>query len=274
MAVRYHWSTDPLAGESRLAPMVVVSGIVHSILFLLVLILPGLPSKPLINALPQYTPVRLVSLNDFSKGRGTTVSIPVAKAKQKIIAKEPSLIQKKLTIPKETTAKLSIPKETIDTKKPTSLSPQPAQTKTEGEKNEHLSQKINSIREKVANGGGSVTAVAAGPKGGMAVGDVPPEMTVYTSIIIDRIMQAWFLPPGLKEEAVQQNLLTIIGIRIGKSGEVVLQGVEQSSSNSRYDGYAMAAIKKIQAQAFPPLPAVYRYPYLDLGIRFHPSEIN
>jgi len=38
--------------------------------------------------------------------------------------------------------------------------------------------------------------------------------------------------------------------------------------------YALAAIKKIRSESFPPLPEVFRNPYVDLGIRFHPSEIN
>ncbi|MBW1679327.1 MAG: TonB family protein, partial [Deltaproteobacteria bacterium] len=67
---------------------------------------------------------------------------------------------------------------------------------------------------------------------------------------------------------------TIIDIRIDRDGRVSLQGIEQNSGNSLYDNYALAAIKKIRSESFPPLPEVFRNPYVDLGIRFHPSEIN
>ena len=105
-------------------------------------------------------------------------------------------------------------------------------------------------------------------------GSGAPEMVVYMSIVVDRIMEAWFLPPGLKEQAINQGLLTTIDIRIDREGKVTFQTIEQSSGNSVYDDFALKAIQKIQATSFPPLPEVYREPYLDLGIKFNPSEVN
>jgi hypothetical protein len=112
-----------------------------------------------------------------------------------------------------------------------------------------------------------------GVQGGSGATQIP-EMVVYTSIVIDRIMEAWFLPPSLKQEAFSRNFLTIIQIRIDRQGKVSFQGVERNSGNPLYDDYALAAIKKIQSETFPPLPEVFREQYLDLGIRFQPSEAN
>ena len=140
-----------------------------------------------------------------------------------------------------------------------------------------MQQALNRIKENLGSGArGQSSGVTAGVgiQGGSGAAQAPPEMTVYTSIVIDRIMEAWFLPPSLKQEASSRNLLTIIQIRIDRQGKVSFQGVERNSGNPLYDDYALAAIKKIQSETFPPLPEVFREQFLDLGIRFQPSEAN
>jgi outer membrane biosynthesis protein TonB len=264
-----------LSGEIRLGNMLIFSCLFHFLAFSLLLSLPGLPSQPRISPFPQYTSIKLVSLKNLPGSKSTNKTVLVKKVKKGPMAKKPMLIQKKLVVKKPEVAKIVVPKKSAAPPKNATIPEKSAskEKKQQGLSNQqeekHLQQAIGNIRENIGKG------VKAKTPGLIGTGTSEiPEMVVYTSIVIDRIMQAWFLPPGLKQEALSQNFLTIIDIRIDRDGRVSLQGIERNSGNSLYDNYALAAIKKIQPESFPPLPEVFRNPYVDLGIRFHPSEIN
>lgn len=254
--------------------MLILSCIVHFLGFSLLFLLPGIPTQPRIDSLPHYTPVKLVNLRDLPGSK----SIAITKAKKKIIAEKPTLIQKKSEVKKlEISKTVAPPKEMISKKSASPLSKSSkkeeiTQKASAPKEDQRLREAVDDIRNRVA-GDGTAASSAFGIKGGGKAGEIP-EILVYTSIVVDRIMEAWFLPPGLEREASHRNLLTVIGIRIDRAGKVSFQGIERSSGNSLYDNYALAAIKKIEADSFPPLPAVFRNRFLDLGIRFNPSEKN
>lgn len=256
--------------ETQLGKMIIFSGIIHFLAFSLLLILPGLTSQPWISALPQYTSVSLVSLGELPGGNASVKPVVIPKAKAQTTPKKPIPIQKQVEITKVEPKKIEIPQKITPAKeKPDKKEPEQFSQQTEAQ----LQQAIGRIREKVGSGVQGGAPGVIGTRDGTG-GNEAPEMVVYTSIVIDRIMEAWFLPPGLKQEAINQGLLTIIDIKINRDGGVTFQGIERSSGNSLYDDFALAAIKKIQADSFPPLPEVFRSPFLDLGIRFHPSEVS
>ena len=270
---------NPLFEESKMGRMVIASFVSHITMFFLLIYLPSLPSRTLISPLPQYTSVKLVKMTDLTGNKiNSGNAFQLKKAKKEIMGKEPILIQKQVEIKKLKISKRSESKKADLPKKKPSPSSKPSTDKKKTNKlsrktaqDQIINQKINDIREKIAGGQGSVTAVASGLKEGAGIGDIP-EMAVYTSIVVDRIMEAWFLPPALKEKALQKNLLTIINIRIDRNGIVSLRGIERKSGNSLYDNFALAALNKIKSESFPPLPEVFRHSYLELGIRFHPSN--
>ena len=258
--------------ETRLMKMVVLSGFIHFLAFFLFVFLPNFSSNPAIRVVPQYTPVLLVGQGDLAGGTKSLVK-PITVAKANVTAKKPDLIQKKVEA-----KPIEISK--TEPKKPETVTPPAKKEETQNSQGEEqkVSQAIENIRERVGKEG---QAASSAMVGGIGVGtniegggSGAPEMYVYMSIVVDRIMEAWFLPPGLKEEAINQSLLTIIDIRIDRDGKVTLQGIEQRSGNSGYDNYALQAIQKIQVHSFPPLPEVYREQFLDLGIKFNPSEVN
>jgi outer membrane biosynthesis protein TonB len=271
---------DRLWREPRLMNMLILSGIFHFLAISLLFFLPGFPSSPYINPFPQYTPVRLISLKDLpGSNKAPEKMVLVKKAKKELRIKKPTPIQKQLEVKKIEVSKVVVPKKSIVPKKISPVSSKPDQKKREKkaspsyQEEEHLQQAIRNIKEKVTNVVKAETYSPLGIKGGTGTSEIP-EMVVYTSIVVDRIMEAWFLPPKLKQEALLQNLLTIIDIRIDREGKVYFQGIERGSGNVLYDNYALAAIKKIQSESFPPLPEVFRSPYLDLGIRFKPSGVD
>ena len=255
--------------ETKLIKMVILSGFVHFLALFLFVFLPNLSSGPTIRIIPQYTPVALVGPGELGGGGKSSVKpVTVPKARVNVAVKKPELIQKKFeTKPIE-----------ISKTEPKTATPPKEETHTSQAQEQKVNQAIENIRERVGGeeqtantGGGGGVGVGVTHEGG---GSGAPEMVVYMSIVVDRIMEAWFLPPGLKEQAINQGLLTTIDIRIDREGKVSFQAIEQSSGNSVYDDFALKAIQKIQVTSFPPLPEVYREPFLDLGIKFNPSEVN
>ena len=260
--------------------MLILSGIFHFLAISLLFFLPGFTYSPYIKPFPQYTPVKLITLNDLPRlNKAPEKIVLIKKIKKELRIKKPLAIQKQLEAKKIEISKVKVPKKVVASKKISPFSSKSNQKKKGEEESlsdqqeEHLQQAIRNIKEKVTNRLKAETYNPAGIKGGAGTSEIP-EMVVYTSIIVDRIMESWFLPPKLRQEALRQNLLTIIDIRIDREGKVHFQGVERSSGNILYDNYALAAIKKIQSESFPPLPEVFRSPYLDLGIRFKPSEVE
>jgi TonB family protein len=257
--------------ETKLIKMVVLSGFVHFLALFLFVFLPNLYSGPTIRIIPQYTPVTLIGPGELGgDGKPSVKPVTVPKARVNVAVKKPELIQKKIE-----TKPIEISKTERKTVTP---SAKKEETHSSQAQEQQVNQAIENIRERV---GSEEQAANTGGVGGVSVGVThegggsgAPEMVVYMSIVVDRIMEAWFLPPGLKEQAINQGLLTTIDIRIDREGKVTFQAIEQSSGNSVYDDFALKAIKKIQVTSFPPLPEVYREPYLDLGIKFNPSEVK
>jgi len=254
--------------ETKLIKMVILSGFVHFLALFLFVFLPNLSSGPTIKIIPQYTPVALVGPGELGGGGKSSVKpVTIPKARVNVAVKKPELIQKKVE---------TKPIEISKAEPKTAPSPK-EETHNSQAQEQQVNQAIENIRGRVGEemaantGGGGGVGVGVTHEGG---GSGAPEMVVYLSIVVDRIMEAWFLPPGLKEQAINQRLLTTIDIRIDREGKVSFQAIEQSSGNSIYDDFALKSIQKIQATSFPPLPEVYREPYLDLGIKFNPSEVN
>jgi TonB family protein len=67
-------------------------------------------------------------------------------------------------------------------------------------------------------------------------------------------------------------LETVIDVTILRNGAVMEVNFEKRSGNRYFDESAMKAIRK--AAPFPPLPAWVGERSLDVGIRFHSSELR
>lgn len=273
-----------IEGKDNFTRMVIISIAAHAVLLVfLTLSLPGSFSKPRISGPPSYTPVTLVGPGDLAAARSEVKTVQVKKATKAITAKQPTLIQKKTAIKELSTSTVKLEKKTLTPEK-VAAAPEPVEKSRQQEstsQGQDQSEETSASREHDQQTPSRETAASSqqfgadrGPGSGGGGGDLPPEMAVYISIVIDRIMQSWFLPPAIQQQATKQNLMAVIAIRVDRSGKVTLQGVEEKSGNSLFDNYALAALKKVQAESLPPLPEVFRPSYLDLGVRFHPSEVG
>ena len=106
---------------------------------------------------------------------------------------------------------------------------------------------------------GSDNIYASGPTGG--VPDM--EFSAYYNDVWKRIRSMWSVP----EDLLDQDLETILGIRVARDGTIVDVWMEESSGNSYYDDTALRAIRK--ANPLAPLPEKYDGASMDVGIRFN-----
>lgn len=130
---------------------------------------------------------------------------------------------------------------------------------------------IEGIRKKVASVSGSASPSAGSvPHSGTSQGDseMNMKMKVYYSVVWSMIKEKWALPKGILPD---DNLEAIVGTKILRNGSVSTLNFEKRSGNRYFDESAIKAIKK--AEPFPPLPEWLDRRYIELGIRFHSSEL-
>jgi TonB family protein len=108
----------------------------------------------------------------------------------------------------------------------------------------------------------------------LAGGNVPQaqvssRLNEYTAFINSRIQGNWTLPQALRP---RDNVETIIEVRILRNGAVERLNFEKRSGNRYVDDSAMKAVQK--SVPFPPFPEGMMDNYIEIGIRFHPSELR
>ena len=220
--------------------MVVLSFLLHALILSIIFFSPSLPS-PRWTFGPSYT-VDLVSLpsNSVEVRSSETTSREVVGLNRKnhsmVMKKE---VEKSLDSPvRKTKVYRKSPAGTVDTA-------------------------IEDIKNRVASTTkGSRLSTSRGHS------EMNMKMKVYYSIVWSMIKEKWALPEGILPD---DNLEAIIGAKILRNGSVSSLSFEKNSGNRYFDESAIKAIKK--AAPFPPLPEWLDERYIDLGIRFHSSEL-
>ena len=103
----------------------------------------------------------------------------------------------------------------------------------------------------------------------MTSGETAAKTNDYANVVSSRVHNNWSIPPELKPRG---NIETIIEIKIMRDGSLAYAGFEKRSGNSFYDDSAMKAVKK--SAPFPPLPGGFSDNIMEIGIRFHPSQLR
>lgn len=220
--------------------MVVLSFLLHALIISIIFFSPSLPS-PKWTFGPSYT-VDLVSLPSSSVEVRSSETTP--REVVGINRKNRSII-----IKKEVARSLHTPiRETKIHRKSTSGNADTA---------------IDGIKKKVAS-----TAKAYHPATSRGHSEMNLKMKVYYSVVWSMIKEKWALPEGILPS---DNLEAIIEATILKNGSVSKLSFEKNSGNRYFDESTIKAIKK--AEPFPPLPEFLDERYIDLGIRFHSSEL-
>lgn len=237
-------------GGFRLNGMIVVSLLFHIAVLTLLFFSPSFPSPKL-----TFGPVYTVSLVNFS---GKVVQ---ARGASSAAAKELLSVDRRETVLKKATEPArSIPIHSIETRK---------------KKDPDLEKAMDDIRRKAsaadlvkrpqAKTAPEKTAGSDSPPGD---GETNTRMHAYYALIWSRIKGSWaFISPSPGEV-----LEAVIDVTILRSGAVTEVNFEKRSGNRYFDESAMKAIRK--ASPFPPLPMVIRDANIQVGIRFHSSELK
>jgi len=137
---------------------------------------------------------------------------------------------------------------------------------------ENAGSAIEDIKRKVASASpsSSASASAGASHAGTSHGtsEMNMKMKVYYSVVWSMIKEKWALPKSILPD---DNLEAIVETKILRNGSVSGLSFEKRSGNKYFDESAIKAIKK--AEPFPPLPDWLNRSYIDLGIRFHSSEL-
>ncbi len=94
-------------------------------------------------------------------------------------------------------------------------------------------------------------------------------MRVYYSTVWSMIKGKWALPRGIVPD---DNIEAVLSAKILRNGVVADLSFEKRSGNKYFDESAMRAIKK--ASPFLPLPDWIKAKSIEVGLRFHSSELR
>lgn len=247
-------------GGRRLNGMIIISLLFHIAILTLLFFSPSFPSPKL-----TFGPVYTVALVNYS-GKAVQQKGASAPAKELLAPDRRETVMKKQTEPNQ-----SIPIRSLETRK----KKDPDIEKAMDDIRKKASAADDSTRRPQTKTGPEKTAPektaqmkTADTDSQPGDGEMGTRMHTYYSLIWSRIKGSWaFISPSPGEV-----LEAVIDVTILRSGAVTEVNFEKRSGNRFFDESAMKAIRK--ASPFPPLPAVIGDTSIQVGIRFHSSELR
>ncbi|MCE5283730.1 MAG: TonB family protein [Deltaproteobacteria bacterium] len=245
-------SGGPVSGRRErlgLNGMILISVLLHAVVLILLFLSPSFPSPKL-----TFGPVYTVSL----------VSPP---GEMRSPRSAPSVARE--LVP-------SSRSETVLKRQPDTLPSVPIRTLEKSRKRDpNLEKAMAEIRKRAAAAPAEVkqpqVKAPAEVRGGAASqsgsAEIDAQMQAYYAAIWSRIKSRWVLA-----QATSEALEAVIDVTILRSGAVTEVKYEKRSGNPYFDDSAVRAIRK--ASPLPPLPAGIGESSIDVGIRFHSSELR
>jgi len=240
-------------GGGRLNGMILISLLFHGVVLSLIFFTPSFPSPKL-----TFGPVYTVSLVNFS---GSVLEQRSRTAAVKELLKAP---RTETVFKKRLESEPVIPIRSLERHRKQDQVPE--KTMEEIRKRAAVPAATPKPQEK-ASPEAKAGPVSPPPQPGNA--EMSAKMRAYYAAIWSRIKGGWALPQGILPGEV---LETVINVSILRSGAVTGMNFEKRSGNRYFDESALKAIRK--AIPFPPLPAGGSDGSLDVGIRFHSSELR
>ncbi|HDQ05021.1 MAG TPA: TonB family protein [Deltaproteobacteria bacterium] len=165
------------------------------------------------------------------------------------------------------------PRPTTIKRKPEGLAPEPIK-KEEPEKLDVL-KALEALKQKEIASRTEDTAVTDSEDGISATGgpaspgQTSDQRNEYYATIWSKVKGNWALPQALMPA---DNVEAIIAVKISRGGTVENIYFEKRSGNRYFDDSALNAVKK--SLPFPPLPSYIAGSYIEIGIRFHSTELR
>jgi colicin import membrane protein len=239
-------------GGGRLNGMILLSLLFHGVVLSLLFFTPSFPSPKL-----TFGPVYTVSLVNFS-GNILEQKRWTAAAKELLEASRSETVFKKRLEPEPV-----VPIRSLESRR----KPDHALEKAMEEIRKRAAAQAATPKPQEKASPKAKSGPASPPSSGDA--EMSANMRAYYATIWSRIKGRWALPQGIMPGDV---LETVIHVTILRSGAVTGMNFEKRSGNRYFDESALKAIRK--AIPFPPLPAGIGGGSLDMGIRFHSSELR
>lgn len=232
--------------KSALGPVILCSIIIHVLLLALILFRPMTTAAKLTFG-PYYT-VDLVRNTDLA-GRNDDQSAFSEEMKSLLRGKQDVILKKKA--------------ETLDL-------PPISRLDTREKSSKEVNKTIEDLKKKMAANPRAKHSPAMTDEAGQgnATGETEA-MNAYYGAIWSRIKAKWAFPGGLLP---QNDLIAVVHVRIMKNGATEGVSLETRSANSFFNESAVKAVKK--ASPFPPFPSGMRDAIIEVGIRFHSSQLN
>ncbi|NPU85463.1 MAG: TonB C-terminal domain-containing protein [Syntrophaceae bacterium] len=235
-------------GGSSLNRMILFSGFLHVLVLVLLVSLGPISSPTRLTFGPVYS-VSLVSMADTvlkSPGPDLTREVlGVAKPDHStVLRKEPVALSRKTAKPAKQQAVLD-------------------------RRIEELRRKVEQTERSTSPSKPAMTARFSSSSSQMSEADLNNRMGVYYAVLWNRIRNQWALPADLTKG---QTLEAIVQARILRSGEITGLDFEKRSGNRYFDDSALKAVQK--ASPFPPLPEWIPDRVVEVGIRFHSSQLK
>jgi len=99
--------------------------------------------------------------------------------------------------------------------------------------------------------------------------EMSSQINAYIGMVWSKVKQNWAMPSSLLPD---NNIMTILDVRIGRSGALEKVEIEKRSGNKYFDESALKAVRK--SHPFPPLPSWVKEHSIEIGIRFHSAELR
>ncbi len=144
-----------------------------------------------------------------------------------------------------------------------------APVKTQETNKLNIEKALSAIRQKVQDGTTTSDKTSSAATAQISYAEINSQTDEYIGAVWSRVKQNWTIPQSLLPE---KNITAIIDVRISRSGALEYAGFEKRSGNRYFDDSALRAVKK--SSPFPPLPYWVRDRSIEIGIRFHSSELR
>lgn len=223
--------------DPSLHSMILFSVFIHAIILSVIFFLPSIPSPKL-----TFGPVYSVQLVSFSETflRGKDISSASGEFSDRPLSDRSSIL-----------------------KKQADSVPSPAVKKTEIQRQDFSG--VEKAVEKIRQGVSSPAAEKNQPDdaGNGA------RMNRYYAMLWARIKSQWILPQSILP---RENIEAVVHAKILRNGAVTDVSLEKRSGNRYFDESAMKAVRK--ANPLPPLPEWARGSSMEIGVRFHSSDLR
>lgn len=133
----------------------------------------------------------------------------------------------------------------------------------------NIEKAVSSLRQKEMSRAKTSETGTGSARTNMSDSEVNAQTNEYIEAVWSRVKQNWTIPQSLLPD---KNITTIVDVRIARNGALQYAGFEKRSGNHYFDDSALRAVKK--SSPFPPLPYWIRDNSIEIGIRFHSSELR